>query len=207
MSFGLGAQELTLNQFVARTLQQGLAHNPSLREIEDADGVLVLGEDVTQTAPRVALALRQAAKRACCSWPPRKKVPTWNAAPLKNIAQRDLSPVFITSIGATRLDDIAAATYRASPSEQAQLGFAVAHAIDASAPAVAGLGPHSLELAKQIADGLLAAEKPLVVSGTALLDEGLLQAAVNVALALKARGKTPACLLSLREITASAAPY
>lgn len=199
VSFGLGAQELTLNQFVARTLQQGLAHNPSLREIEDADGVLVLGEDVTQTAPRVALALRQAAKTRMLQLAAQKKVPTWNAAPLKNIAQRDLSPVFITSIGATRLDDIAAATYRASPSEQAQLGFAVAHAIDASAPAVAGLGPHSLELAKQIADGLLAAEKPLVVSGTALLDEGLLQAAVNVALALKARGKNPSLSLSLRE--------
>lgn len=199
ISYGVGDQELKLNQLVAKTLQQGLAHSPSLREIEDADGVLVLGEDLTQTAPRIALALRQAAKTRMLQLAAQKKVPSWNALPLKNIAQRDLSPIFITSIGATRLDDIAAATFRAQVAEQAQLGFAVAHAIDPSAPAVTGLSAETAQLASAIAQALLAAEKPLVVSGTALLDESLVKAAINVALALKAKGKNLSLSLCLRE--------
>ena len=39
-------------------------HNPSMREIEDYDAVLILGEDITQTSPRIALAVRQAAKKS-----------------------------------------------------------------------------------------------------------------------------------------------
>jgi NADH-quinone oxidoreductase subunit G len=199
LSLGVGEQELKLNQLIAQTLQQGLVQSPSLRDIEEADAVFVLGEDVTQTAPRVALALRQAAKTRMLQLAAQKKIPTWNALPLKNIAQRDLSPIFITSIGATRLDDVAAATYRARAAAQARLGFAVANAIDPAAPAVSDLSAEDAALANQIAQYLLAAEKPLVVSGTGLINEAVIQAAINVAQALKARGKNPSLALSLRE--------
>ncbi|MEY4589043.1 MAG: NADH-quinone oxidoreductase subunit NuoG [Pseudomonadota bacterium] len=199
MSLGLGAQELKLNQLIAAALQQGVAHSPSLKEIENADAVLVLAEDLTQTAPRVALALRQAAKTRMLQLAAQKKVPTWNALPLKNIAQRDLSPIFITNTGATRLDDVAAATFRAQAAAQARLGFAVAHSIDPTAPAVSGLSAEEAALASQIAEGLLAAEKPLVVSGTGAMSDAVIQAAINVALALKTRGKTPSLALTLRE--------
>lgn len=45
----------------------------------------------------------------------------------------------MTNIDDTRLDDIAAWTYRAPVEDQARLGFAIAHALDDSAPAVEGL--------------------------------------------------------------------
>ncbi len=35
---------------------------PSLKQIEKADAVIILGEDLTNTAPMIALALRQAAR-------------------------------------------------------------------------------------------------------------------------------------------------
>jgi NADH-quinone oxidoreductase subunit G len=37
-------------------------HCPSISEIEQADAVVILGEDVTNTAPRLALALRQSVR-------------------------------------------------------------------------------------------------------------------------------------------------
>ncbi len=43
-------------------LQQGGVPTPSLREMEEADAILLLGEDVTMSAARIALALRQAVK-------------------------------------------------------------------------------------------------------------------------------------------------
>ncbi len=200
MCSGLGAQEQALNRQVLEILQLGLAHNPSLREIEDADAVLVLGEDLTQTAPRVALALRQAAKNRGLQMAAEKRVPDWNAAAVKNIAQNEKSPIFITSLAATRLDDVAAQSLRASVEQQARIGFAVAHAIDTSAPAVTGLNAEEQAAVTQIAQALLAADKPLVVSGTGLLASSLLDAAANIALALKNQGKAVGLSLALREV-------
>jgi NADH-quinone oxidoreductase subunit G len=199
LSFGMNAQDTALIQKVLAVLQQGIAKNPSLPEIEQADAVFILGEDVTQTAPRIALATRQAAKNRALQMAADKKVPSWNALAIKNIVQQEKSPVYISSTGASRLDDIALATYRGTATQQAQLGFAVAHAIDPSAPAVTGLSPTASALAEQIAADLLAANNPLIISGTGLQDLALLDAAASLALALKNRGKDVDLSLVVRE--------
>ncbi len=198
-SYGVAADEQALNTLVHRVLSQGNVVTPSLRDIEKADAVLVLGEDVTQTAPRIALAVRQAAKTIALVLAAQKKIPEWNAEPIKNITQTQKSPVFIASVDATRLDDIAAATARASAADIARLGFAVAHIIDAGSPAVDGLTSTDKARAQTIADSLLAAEKPLVISGTGLKSAAVIQAAANVAYALKSRGKNVGIALTLLE--------
>src|SRR5690606_39726475 len=81
---------------------------------------------------------------------------------VQNIAQGALNPVFIASVDSTRLDDIAAEAVRAAPADLARLGFAVAHAIDPSAPAVDGLEADARELAGRIAEALLAARRPQI---------------------------------------------
>lgn len=199
ISYGVAADEQALNTLVANILQQGNVTTPSLRDIEKADAVLVLGEDITQTAPRVALAVRQAAKTLALKLAAAKKVPEWNAAPIKNIVQSDKSPVYIASVSATRLDDIAAATSRTSAAEIARLGLAVAHIIDSASPAVEGLSAEQSAQAQAIATGLLAADKPLVISGTGLQSAAVIQAAANVAYALKTRGKDVGIALTLLE--------
>jgi len=168
----------------------------SLRGIEDADAVLVLGEDVTNTAPRVALALRQSAQGKTAALAAEKHVPEWESEARANIGQHEKHPVFILSMAATRLDDVAAATLRAAPDDIARLGFAVAHALDAAAPAVPGLDAATAELAQNIARALAAARKPLILSGTGAGSLAVAQAAANVALALHGRGqKGELCLI------------
>ncbi|HSB97661.1 MAG TPA: molybdopterin-dependent oxidoreductase, partial [Spongiibacteraceae bacterium] len=196
---GIEASELTRIRLVRDILQRGPARSPSLREIEACDAVFVLGEDVTQTAPRIALALRQAAKNKPRQMAAEKKVFAWQAEAIANIGQRERSPVFIGSFAATRLDDIADATYRAAPEDLARLGFAVAHAIDNTAPAVADIEGELSKLAQQIADALLAAEQPLIVSGTGAASEAILQASANIAAALHTRGKKVSISLSVPE--------
>jgi len=189
-STGIAAAELARIRLVLDVLNRGPVRTPSLREIEDADAVFVLGEDVTQTAPRIALALRQATKNEARKQAAHRYVAMWQAEAIQNIGQRDLSPVFVAAVDATRLDDIAATTYRAAPEDLARLGHAVAHAIDPTAPAVEGLAAESVALAKKIAGALLAADKPLIVSGTGAASEAVIRAAANVAWALYAHGKT-----------------
>lgn len=196
---GIEASELTRIRLVRDILQRGPARTPSLREIETHDAVLVLGEDVTQTAPRIALALRQAAKNKPRELAAQKKIFEWQAEAIANIGQREKSPVFIASFAATRLDDIAEQTYRAAPEDLARLGYAVAHAIDSNAPAVTDLDAAVADLAQQIAAALLAAEQPLIVSGTGALSEAVLQASANIAAALHTRGKKVSISLAVPE--------
>ena len=61
---GLSERDSRLLASILDILKKGPARTPSLHEVELADAVLVLGEDVTNTAPRLALALRQAVRRA-----------------------------------------------------------------------------------------------------------------------------------------------
>ncbi len=168
----------------------------TLRSIESADAVLVLGEDVTNTAPRVALAVRQSARGKSAVMAAEKHLPEWQAEARANVGQHEKYPVFIASTAATRLADIAAATLRAAPDDSARLGFAVAHALDATAPPVEGLDPLTTQLAESIAGALSAAKKPLIISGTGVGSDAVALAAANVVLALHARGqKGEICLI------------
>jgi len=172
----------------------------TLRGIESADAVLILGEDVTNTAPRVALAVRQSAQGRTATLAAEKHLPDWQAEARANVGQHAKNPVFIASLAATRLDDITAAQLRAAPEDIARLGFAVAHELDATAPAVADLDPSTLQWVQSIAAALLAAAKPLVISGTGAGSAAVAHAAANVALALHARGRKVELSLIVPEV-------
>ncbi|MFA5679231.1 MAG: molybdopterin-dependent oxidoreductase, partial [Pseudomonas sp.] len=141
------------------------------------------------TAARIALALRQTAKGKATEIAGAAGIQSWHQAAVENIAQGARHPVFIASVTATRLDDIAAEAVQAAPDDLARLGFAVAHAIDSGAPAVSGLEAEAQELAQRIAEALLAAERPLLVSGASLGNPAIIEAAASIAQALKNREK------------------
>lgn len=136
---GIAKGEQARLQMMLKVLREGGIHTPSLRDIESYDAVLVLGEDITQTGARVALAVRRAVKGKAREMAAAQKVADWQIAAILNIGQRAKHPLFVTNVDDTRLDDIAAWTYRAPVEDQARLGFAIAHALDDSAPAVDGL--------------------------------------------------------------------
>ncbi|GFM53225.1 NADH-quinone oxidoreductase subunit NuoG [Pseudomonas capsici] len=186
---GIEASELERIRLVAQVLKDSPLPIPTLRDIEDHDAIFVLGEDLTQTAARVALALRQSVKGKAEEMADAMRVQPWLNAAVKNIGQHALNPLFIASLAETKLDDVAEECVHAAPDDLARIGFAVAHALDASAPAVEGLEAEALELAKRIADSLLAAKRPLIIAGTSLGSKALIEAAANIAKALKLREK------------------
>ena len=204
---GVGASEHAQVNLVLDILQNAGLPTLALRDLEKRDAIFVLGEDLTQTAPRIALALRQAVKGKAYEMAAEKRVSEWMAEAVKNIGQHNRYPLIIASVDETRLDDAASETYRASPEAIARLGFAVAHFIDASAPAVADLSESEYAQAQSIANSLLAAKTPLVVSGTSAGSEAVIQAAANIALALKAREKNPAISLVVPEANSLGLAY
>lgn len=196
---GIEAGELARIRLVLQVLQNSPLPIPSLREVEDHDAVFVLGEDLTQTAARMALALRQSVKGKAEAMADAMRVQPWLDAAVKNIGQHELYPLFIASLTDTKLDDVAEECVHAAPEDLARIGFAVAHVIDPSAPAVIGLDAEALELAQRIADALVTAKRPLIVSGTSLGSDAVIEAAANIAKALKAREKAGSLSLIVPE--------
>lgn len=196
---GIAAGELENIRLIRDILQNGPLPVPTLRDIESHDAVFVLGEDLTQTAARVALALRQSVKGKATDIAASMKIQDWHMAAVQNVAQDALNPLFIASTTETRLDDVATQCVHAAPADLARIGFAVAHAIDPSAPAVEGLDSEAAELVKAIADALVAAKRPLIVSGASLGEKALIEAAANIASALKNREKNGSISLVVPE--------
>ncbi|AZD23185.1 NADH-ubiquinone oxidoreductase chain G [Pseudomonas chlororaphis subsp. aurantiaca] len=196
---GIEAAELERIRLVLQVLKSSPLPVPTMRDIEDHDAVFVLGEDLTQTAARMALALRQSVKGKAEEMADAMRVQPWLDAAVKNIGQHALNPLFIASLAETKLDDVAEECVHAAPDDLARIGFAVAHALDASAPAVEGLDAEAQELAKRIADALLAAKRPLIIAGTSLGSKALIEAAANIAKALKLREKNGSISLIVPE--------
>jgi len=190
---GMDDAEYAAVRAMLSLLRAGPARTPSLAEIERCDAVLILGEDLTNTAPRYALSVRQSARQATLRLAEKLKIPLWMDQGVREAAQGLKSPVFMATPSATRLDDVAARLFHAAPNDIARLGFAVAHALDPAAPDVPGLGAEPAHLAGFIAEALRTAERPVVISGASLRNEAVVRAAAAVARALHTAGK-PALL-------------
>jgi NADH-quinone oxidoreductase subunit G len=186
---GMSDRESKLVAAMLRLLREGPAGIPSLQGVERSDAVLILGEDITNVAPRVALSLRQAVRQQPLRAAEKVRIPLFLDHPVRELLQDSKGPFFVATCGATRLDDVATATYRAAPDDLARLGFAVAHELDSNAPAAPDLSEDMRTLATRIAQALREARRPLVVSGPSCGSEPVIEAAANVARALHSVGR------------------
>lgn len=185
-STGMGDVESTLVQQVVDTLSTTRAISPSIDQIESADAVLILGEDVSNTAPRLALALREAARNKAREMAAEMRLEPWMDAAIKNLAQDQCSPVFIAGVHESRLNDIAEISVSLAPDDIARLGFAIAEEIAGrrASDSVENLNADLSALASTIASVLKAAKNPLIVSGTSLLNVAVVESARAIAEAL-----------------------
>ncbi|SFR65524.1 NADH dehydrogenase subunit G [Marinobacter daqiaonensis] len=198
-STGIEADEQACLELMNHLQQSAGLATPTPRQIEDHDAVLVLGEDPIQSAARLGLNIRQAVLSRRVSFGEKIGVPAWNAEALKTLGQDRYHPLFIAWPAPTGLDDVAEDRLAMAPDDIARLGFAVAHCIDPAAPAVAGLDEASTKSARRIADILMAAERPLLVSGGSLCSIAILQAAGAIAQALSRRARRGGLMLIRRE--------
>ncbi len=183
---------------LALTLQQATpALIPDIQTIESADAVVVLGEDLTNTAPRIALALRQSVRNKAYELAAELRLETWQDAAIRNLAQNQRSPLFIATVGDSRLDDIAEDRVSLTPDGIANLGFAVAAIIRGAKPET--LDPTQQQRAQAIATALQGARRPLVVSGTGCGNAAVMRASAQIALALCEADKRAMLALAVPE--------
>lgn len=181
---GFSDQEAELVADVINIMQHSGVHTPSMAEIESADAVLVLGEDVTNTAPRLALSLRQSVRNRAKQIATDMRIPQWQDEAVRNLAQDKLSPLFLVGVAESRLDDVAEQTLCLAPDDIARFGQAIAAKLNNTVANDDSIDNSLDALAQKIADILSAAKKPLVVSGTGCLNRAVISAAANIAMAL-----------------------
>lgn len=169
-------------QLILALASDSAFHSPNIREIEQADAVLILGEDVTNIAPRIALALRQSVRNKAKDLAIESRIPQWQDAAVRELAQQERSPLRILSPSVSRLDDIASTRVVESLDAVAAMGHQIAHKIADSAPSGAAANEHSLAI-EQIVAELGAAKRPLIIAGNSNGSE-LIEAAANIARAL-----------------------
>jgi NADH-quinone oxidoreductase subunit G len=191
---GVSGAEYALVNRALEILRSGPVAVATLPDMEQADAVLVLGEDLTNTAPRVALALRQSVRQHARTIAVREGIPAWQDVSVRQAAGLVSSPIFTASVDATPLDTAARESWYAPPDDLARLGFAVAHALLDQVPAVEMNSAEMRDFAESIARALGTAERPLIVSGTGCGSNAVLEAAADLAWALHAPGATSTCV-------------
>ena len=186
---GLSQADAEIARLLISVLKSDI-QTPSLDEVEDCDMVLVLGEDTTNHAPRLALSLRQAARNEAKSMATSAGIPLWQDAAVRKLAQDVCSPVYLLTPYEDRLDDVGIPS-RLSPDEIAATGFSIANAIDDRFPS----GDGESTLVKAIASALTQASKPLIVTGSSLASPLIVKAAINIANALGKKNKNAGLII------------
>jgi NADH-quinone oxidoreductase subunit G len=196
---GVSGSEQRLTDLAMDIMKRSPALIPSLGEVAACDAVLVLGEDLGNTAPMLHLQVLRSLRRKQVETAAGAGIGYWDDTAVRVAAGRESSPLFVITTGATGLDPHATAFFRPSPPDIGRIGFAIAHEIDGAAPQVCGLPEGAAPLAAAIASALKQARRPLIVSGLSCRSEAVLKAAANIAWALAGTGRNASLCLVMPE--------
>ncbi len=185
---GVTENEAYLTRKIAGWLQSGTVQTASLKEIEQSDAVVILGEDIWNTAPMMAMAVRQSVmKTAAAQAAQQTNLPLWHDAAIKEYVQEQKGFLANITVVDSPLDEIAKQQQRSAPDDIARIGFTIVQLLDASLPEVSSLDEPLLQQAKAIATVLKTAKKPVIITGISCYNENILKAAVSLTLASKGK--------------------
>ncbi len=185
---GMTLNEREMHGVILKVLASKLSV-PSMMEVETFDAILVVGEDVTNHAPRLALSIRQAVRNLGQQMAADTGISQWHDAAVRELEQDEKSPLVILSPMPDRLDDIASETHRLAPNDIVSMVEQIIDALDEDEPSHA----------KDIASTLLAAKRPLIISGTSLRSPNILKVAANLAAALARKNPSTGVFLCASE--------
>lgn len=175
---GIDDTELAIIKTALDVMSRDGINVPTLKQVEEADAILILGEDISNTAARVALSVRQAVRTKSFEMAADANIPTWQDAGVRGHAQSERNALFIATPAATRLDDIATQMTSGSISELVVTGEAIWTKLRTQSD-------DADDFATTVARTLRNAKTPLIISGSSLESVELVQAAANICSALQ----------------------
>ncbi|WP_343189551.1 NADH-quinone oxidoreductase subunit NuoG [Buchnera aphidicola] len=182
-------------KIILNTLRYSKINIPNLKNVEKYDAIFIIGEDISQTASRLALSVRQAIKKKKIKKNILKNINFWNTSGIKNYSQNNYNPLFITSIDKTDLDDISKINYFGSTEDQVYFVNLIIYYIKHSSLNKKEINKIDLYKIKFIAKNLLKAKRPLIISGMSNGDVDLIKVSLNLANVLKNKNKNTGLIL------------
>ena len=174
-SSGMSNSELAM-----ANIHQTLLHRykaPSLSAIEQSDLVIIIGEDITQTSPRMALSVRQALRNKSIELASAMGIPSWQDAAVRTIGGEQLTPLFSLNSVATKLDGASQQSLILSPDMISECLSTFNQLLNASITGDKVVTSNVLDalkdeatavFVKSLVSALLIAKKPLIISGWSL---------------------------------------
>ncbi|GAO41124.1 NADH-quinone oxidoreductase subunit NuoG [Flavihumibacter petaseus] len=187
---GVNEDTAFLQKRVTDILESGTLRSNSLRDIESSDAILVLGEDIWNTAPIMALTVRQSVMKTAFSQTVQQiSLPSWNDIAVRELTQEARGYLANAGTSGSPLDKLATHHVQAAPDDIARMGYAIAAHLDPSLPPLSKQENELTARTGEIALALSLARKPAIISGISACNEAILKAAYNIAWALKRMGK------------------
>lgn len=169
-------------------LKQYSEHIASLRDIREADALVVIGEDITESAPMMALSCRQAAVRFSEEKAGREQnIASWNDSAVRDYVRGPQLPFFSLHERPTGLDDIAQAHCHVPKKHWGEVCNALQGHLE-SRPSTF-LNETQITWVQQAAEALKGAKKPVIISGISANGVGLPTQAAHIAALLGAHAK------------------
>jgi len=159
----------------------------ALADVQEADAVFILGEDLTNTAPMLDLTVRTWLRLRPTAQEERVHIRRWNDAAIGRAKRREPSALWIAAPHAGKLDELAADAWHATPDDIARLALALTHEVDPASPAVADLSDAERERVARWAEALRGGRRPVIIGGVSGGSRLLLRASAHLARVLDAR--------------------
>lgn len=187
---GVNNDQMMLEKRIVDILESGDIPAATLKDIEHADAVIILGEDIWNTAPVMALAVRQSVMKTGSEEALQKTpLPGWHDIAIKELQQEEKGFMANVTVAETSLDNISSLNINAAPDDIARLGFAIANFIGSSVLDLTGFNDTLINKAKKIAEALQNCKRPVIISGTSCYNDHVLRAAYDIAASLKSAGR------------------
>ncbi len=180
---GLSESERDLADLALALFRDG-ARPAELADLEAADAVLVIGEDLADTSAILELDTRIWSRLRPTAEEERLSIARWNDSGIGRLKEVEPSALWVLHTHATKLDPLAAGALHAAPATLARVALALARRADPSLPEVKGLGEDLTDTVSAIGALLDRAKLPVIITGTGTGSSDVLRAAAMLARAL-----------------------
>ncbi|QCI25915.1 NADH-quinone oxidoreductase subunit NuoG [Buchnera aphidicola] len=193
-SSGMLDNEHKCVKLIIDILENSGLYIPTLYEVESYDLVLIIGEDITHTSPRLDLAIRQLNKIQQSKNYQQYNVPKWHNVAMLNISNKKTC-IYIVHTHEIKLDNISAMSHYASIRDQEIFTTVLAHKIYGVSHSFKNLTADVMNDTEIIYKALLSCKKPLIISGTHSGSINLIHSSTNIAQGLQALKKDVGLIL------------
>lgn len=188
---GLSDHESEACHMIAKIITSKSANIASLKDIRESDFILILGEDVSNTAPLIDLSIRQAYNMFNKNIAKENlDVDDWHDSAIRNNIRENLIPLFIATTYQSSLDNIAKIYQRIHPYDLSLLAYDIFNKLKEEK--LSNTWPEEIIIfINDVVSAFKNAQKPIIISGSSMNDEALIYNSYNLA------NINEKCLLSL----------